>query len=238
MFVARYNLLNWTQPLITADGTSSTNLSLYICLWHATYYWQTAQTCVGSWIAVFSALVRNSSSVEGSRPNLFYTIFFFYWLFFSAVIFVPEFYWVRQLTFVMEILTYSVLQQHLLIVPHIDIQLRAKDIWGSCNCRWKSTNQALMKKIILYYKMMEAQTSDTTICRSEGGMPCSAWKLTHEAVSCQTERGIPPEDRPIIVSEVWASIIDFCLHFNCAIKSQTISKWARLDAQNSLLNRP
>ena len=35
--------------------------------------------------------------------------------------------------------------------------------------------------------MIKAQTSDMMICRSEGGMPCSAWKLAAEVVNCQAE---------------------------------------------------
>ena len=60
--------------------------------------------------------------------------------------------------------------------------------------------------------MIAAQTSDMMICRSSGGTLHSAWQLTASAVNYQAERDIPPSDRQLILSEVWASIILYCTH--------------------------
>ena len=89
----------------------------------------------------------------------------------------------------------------------------------------------------LQYKMIKVQTSDMMIYRSEGGTRCSDLGSTieddhssdlgyndlyiqreergvrqnAEAVSCQAKRTTPHEDLQIILSEIWASIIDFVI---------------------------
>ena len=53
--------------------------------------------------------------------------------------------------------------------------------------------------------MIEDQTSDKIICRSEGGMLCSDLHLKAEVVNRQQNVEFLPR---IDKSEVWASIID------------------------------
>ena len=55
--------------------------------------------------------------------------------------------------------------------------------------------------------MTEVQTSDMMICRSEGGMPRSAWQLTSltSAVNDQSEHGISPSDRRYKMTEAQTS---------------------------------
>ena len=64
------------------------------------------------------------------------------------------------------------------------------------------TSQYKFDSLFVTHYEIEAETSDMVICRSEGGMPCFAGNY-------RAERGMLPEDRQIIMSEVSASIIDF-----------------------------
>ena len=46
--------------------------------------------------------------------------------------------------------------------------------------------------------MIEAQTSDITVCRSSGGgMPRCAWQLTASAVNYRADQGSPLIDKPL-----------------------------------------
>ena len=61
---------------------------------------------------------------------------------------------------------------------------------------------------MIFDKKIKAHTSDMVIDNSL------------YLVNCQAH-GILPEDLQIAFTEVWALIVDFCLHFHRTIKSQT-----------------